>query len=95
VFNDEIYVRTAQYLFPFDLTAWGWIHLLLGVLVGLAGVAVIRGQAWGRFTGIALAGLSLIANFLFLPYYPLWSILIIALDVAIIWALAVYRGDAV
>ena len=95
VFNDEVYVRTAQYLFAFDLTAWGWIHLLLGVLVGLAGVAVIRGQAWGRFTGIALAGLSLIANFLFLPYYPLWSILIIALDVAIIWALAVYRGDAV
>ena len=75
--------------------AWGWIHLLLGVLVGLAGVAVIRGQAWGRFTGIALAAVSLIANFLFLPHYPLWSIILIALDVAIIWALAVYRGDTV
>jgi hypothetical protein len=95
VFNDKVYVSTPQYLFAFDLTAWGWIHLFLGVLVGLAGVAVIRGQAWGRFTGIALAGLSLIANFMFLPHYPWWSILIIALDVAIIWALAVYRGDAV
>jgi hypothetical protein len=95
VFNDEVYVSTPQYLFAFDLTAWGWIHLLLGVLVGLAGVAVIRGQAWGRFTGIALAGLSIIANFVFLPYYPWWSISIIALNVAIIWALAVYRGDGV
>jgi hypothetical protein len=54
------------------------------VLVGLAGVAVIRGQAWGRFTGIAPVGLSLIANFMFLPHYPLWAILIIAWDVAII-----------
>jgi len=95
LFNDKVYVSTPQYLYAFDLTAWGWIHLLLGVLVGLAGAAVIRGQAWGRFTGIALAALSLIANFLFLPHYPLWSILIIALDVAIIWALAVDRGDAV
>ncbi len=93
LFNDKVYVNTPQYIFTFDLTAWGWIHLLLGVLVGLAGVAVIRGQAWGRFTGIALAGLSAIANFMFLPHYPLWSILIIALDVAIIWALAVYRGE--
>ena len=94
LFNDKVYVNTPQYIYAFDLTAWGWIHLLLGVLVGLAGVAVIRGQAWGRFTGIALAGLSLIANFMFLPHYPLWSILIIALDVAIIWVLAVYRGEA-
>jgi uncharacterized membrane protein HdeD (DUF308 family) len=95
LFNDKVYVSTPQYLYAFDLTAWGWIHLLLGVLVGLAGVAVIRGQAWGRFTGIALAAVSLIANFLFLPHYPLWSIILIALDVAIIWALAVYRGDTV
>jgi hypothetical protein len=63
-------------------------------LVGLAGVAVIRGQAWGRFIGIALVGLSLVANVVFLPHYPLWAILIIAWDVAIIWALAVYREDA-
>ena len=64
-------------------------------LVGLAGVAVIRGQAWGRFIGIALVGLSLIANFMFLPHYPLWAIVTIALDAAIIWALAVYREDTV
>ena len=94
VFNDMVFVSVPQYLFAFDLTAWGWIHLFLGVLVGLAGVAVVRGRAWGRFIGIVLVGLSLVANFMFLPRYPWWAILIIALDVAIIWALAVYREDA-
>lgn len=91
--NDKIYVSTPGYLYAYDLTTWGWIHLLLGVLIGLAGLAVLRGQAWGRFTGMAMAALSLVANFLFIPHYPFWSILIIALDVAIIWALAVYRRD--
>ena len=95
VFNDKVFANTPQYLYAFDLTAWGWIHLFLGVLVGLAGVAVIRRQAWGRYIGIALVGLSLIANFMFLPHYPLWTIVTIALDVAIIWALAVYRVDGV
>ena len=93
--NDKIYVSTPEYLYAYDLTTWGWIHLLLGVLIGLAGLAVLRGQTWGRFTGMVMAGLSLVANFLFIPHYPFWSILIIALDVAIIWALAVYRRDPV
>ena len=91
--NDKIYVTTPEYVYAYDLTTWGWIHLLLGVLVGLAGVAVLRGQTWGRITGMAMAGLSLVANFMFIPHYPVWSIVIIALDVAIIWALAVYRRD--
>jgi len=94
VINDEIFASTPQYVFAFDLTAWGWIHVFLGVLVGLAGVAVIRGQAWGRFVGIALVAVSLIVNFMFLPHYPSWAIVTIALDAAIIWALAVYREGA-
>lgn len=95
IFNDKVYVSTVQYIYQFDLTGWGWTHLLLGILVAAAGVAVVQGQTWGRVVGIVLAVLSLIANFLFLPYYPLWSILIIALDVAIIWALATYTRDVV
>ena len=94
VFNDEIFASTPQYIFAFDLTSWGWIHLFLGVLVGLAGAAVIRGQAWGRFVGIALVAVSLIVNFMFLPHYPAWAMVTIALDGAIIWALAVYREGA-
>jgi hypothetical protein len=91
LFNDKLYVTTPQYIYSFDLTAWGWIHLVLGVLVAFAGVAVVQGQTWGRVVGITLVGLSLIANFLYLPHYPLWSILIIALDIAVIWGLTTYR----
>jgi len=93
--NDKVYVTTPEYVYAYDLTTWGWVHLLLGVLVGLAGLAVLRGQTWGRVTGMAMAGVSLVANFMFIPHYPVWSIVIIALDVAIIWALAVYRRDPV
>lgn len=92
--QDTVYVSTPEYLYAFDLTAWGWIHLLRGILVLLAGVGVVRGPTWARAVGIVLACLSLIANFLFIPHYPIWSLVIIALDVAVIWALATYRRDA-
>jgi hypothetical protein len=91
--HDELYVGTPNYIFAFDLTGWGWVHLLLGVAVAVAGVAVIRGLAWGRWVGIGVASVSIIANFMILPHYPLWSILIIALDVAVVWALCVYRSE--
>jgi len=95
LFRDEVYVFTPDYIYSFDLTAWGWIHLLLGIAVVIAGFAVMRGAMWARVLGIALACLSLIANFLFIPHYPVWSLVIIALDVAVIWALATYRSDPV
>jgi hypothetical protein len=92
--HDELYVTTPEYIFSFDLTGWGWIHVLLGILVGGAAYGVIKGQTWARAVGIGVACLSMIANFLFIPYYPLWSMTIIALDVAVIWALATYRREA-
>lgn len=88
--HDEVYVTTPDYVYSMDLTGWGWIHLVLGILLVLVGVGVMSGQKWARFTGIGLVALSMIANFLFVPYYPVWSLLIIALEVAVIWALAVY-----
>ena len=91
--HDKVYVTTPEYIYSLDLTGWGWIHLLLGILVVCAGVAVFIGQMWARVVGILLAGLSLIANFLFIPHYPIWSLTIIALDVAVIWALATYRRE--
>jgi hypothetical protein len=90
IFENEFYVATRNYLFEFDATTWGWIHLLLGVIVGLAGLGLLAGQTWARVVGITLAVLSAIANFLFIPYYPFWSMLIIALDVFVIWALAAH-----
>lgn len=93
--EDEILLETPSYTYALDVTTWGWVHLGLGVLVALAGTAVLRDRLWGRLVGIVLAGLSLFANFLFLLYYPLWAALIIAFDVVIIWALAAYRPESV
>ncbi|WP_033258056.1 MULTISPECIES: hypothetical protein [Kitasatospora] len=91
--EDDVFVTTPRYVFKFDLTSWGWIHLVIGVLVALVGFFVIKGAAWARIAGIFLVSLSLIGSFLDLPYYPLWSLVIIALDVFVIWALCVYRED--
>ena len=88
ILADKIFVTTAQYVYYFDITAWGWVHLILGLLVAGAGFGVLKGAAWARMLGVALASASLLVNFAFIPYYPIWSILIIALDVLIIWQLA-------
>jgi hypothetical protein len=88
--NDDLYVSTPNYLYSFDLTGWGWAHLVLGILVAAAGVAVLKGLTWGRVAGIAVVMVSLFANFVFIPWYPLWSLVIIALDVAVLWALIVW-----
>jgi len=94
ILNDKVFVTTQGYLYEFDITGWGWVHLILGILVGGAGIGIIQGATWGRVVGIAVAGLSLLANFLFIPHYPVWSILIIALDVLIIWALVTFPSRA-
>jgi hypothetical protein len=92
--EDDFYVKTPNYVFNLDVSAYGWIHLLLGLLVVFAGWALIAGRVWGGMVGIGLAALVAIANFLWIPYYPFWSILTIALAVWVIWALTrpgVYR----
>ena len=94
LFNDDVYlVSTDRLAVTFDYTAWGWIHLVLGLLVAAAGLAILRGQVWGRVLGVALAGLSAVANLLFIPAFPLWSVLLIALDVLVIYALCVHGGE--
>ena len=87
ILDDEFFVRTPNYTFDMDTTAWGWIHLLLGILVLLAGLALLAQKAWGGMVALTLAVLSAIANFFFIPYYPFWTILEIALAVWVIWAL--------
>jgi hypothetical protein len=95
IVKDQFYVATPNYLLTFDVSGWGWIHLALGALLIVAGFFVLRGSLVARLVGIAMAALSAIGNFLFIPYYPFWSLLMIALDVFVIWALAAYRGRAV
>ncbi|HEU4539819.1 MAG TPA: hypothetical protein VFR23_01705 [Jiangellaceae bacterium] len=87
IINDEFYVVVTDYAFEIDLTAWGWIHLIVGVLVVIAGFALFSGSTVAGVVAIALAGLSAIANFFFIPYYPFWSLLIIGLAVYVIWAI--------
>jgi len=94
ILNDKVFVTTQGYVYEFDITVWGWLHLIIGILVGGAGIGIIQGATWGRAVGIAVASLSLLANFLFIPHYPVWSIAIIALDVLIIWALVTYPSRA-
>jgi hypothetical protein len=88
IFDDEFFVVTQNYVFDIDTTGWGWIHLIAGIVVAIAGVAVFSGATWARVVGITLALLSAIANFFFVPYYPFWSLLMIALAVWVIWALS-------
>jgi hypothetical protein len=88
IFDDEFFVVTQNYVFDLDTTAWGWIHLIAGVLVATAGVYVFSGAFVARLVGITLAALSAVANFFFVPYYPFWSILMIALAVWVIWSLS-------
>ncbi|MCI0685674.1 MAG: hypothetical protein L0Y54_00335 [Sporichthyaceae bacterium] len=86
--NDEFYARLRNYTFDFDLTGWGWIHLISGIIIAIAGYSLLSGALWARIVGIVLAALSAIVNFLWLPYYPVWSIIAIALAFAVIWALS-------
>jgi hypothetical protein len=92
--EDQFYVVTPDYAYQVDVTTWGWVHLGIGALVAVAGWAVIDGQAWGRVVGIIVAMLSAVAHFFFIPYYPVWSLLIITLDVLVIWALCAYRPQS-
>ena len=95
IFENEFYVVTSNYVFQLDATSWGWIHLLVGLVVALAGFAVLSGRTWGRVVGITLAMLSALTNFLFIPYYPFWALTVIVLDIFIIWALAAHGRDVV
>ena len=93
VAENEVFVTGLNYVYKFDLTTWGWIHIVLGVLVAAVGLALFTGAGWARVTAIVIAAVSILANFLWLPYYPWWSVLIIALDVVVIWALSTWQPD--
>jgi hypothetical protein len=87
IFDDEFYVVARNYTFELDTSAWGWLHLLLGILLAATGWGLFSRATWAGVTAIVLAMLSAVLNFFFIPYYPFWSILIIALNVWVIWSL--------
>jgi hypothetical protein len=93
LFNDEFYVVGQDWTFAFDVTTWGWVHLILGIAVALAGAGLFSGNVAARSVGVIVASISAVANFMSLPYYPIWSTLVIVLDIAVIWALTLHGRD--
>jgi|SRR5687767_9658119 len=93
VIDDEFYVATQKYILQFDASTWGWIHLVLGGLVLLAGFGLFTGSVFARTVGTILAVISAVAAFAWLPYYPVWAIVIIAVAIFVIWALTVHGRD--
>lgn len=91
--NDTFYVVGKEGLLVFDYTTWGWAHLLFGLFLFLAGMSVLKGHAFGRVIGIILAFLSAVANLAFIPAYPIWSVIVIAIDVLVIYGLAVHGNE--
>jgi hypothetical protein len=87
IFNDSFFVATRNYTFDLDITAWGWIHLILGILMLGTCVGLIAGKLWAGMTALFLTILVAVDNFFFIPNYPLWSLVVIALCVWVIWAL--------
>jgi hypothetical protein len=94
IFKDEVFVTTSRGILVFDVTAWGWIHLVLGVLQLVVAWYLLRGALWARMTAVALVALNAIEQLAFLGAYPFWATLIIALDVVIIWAIVVHGDEA-
>ena len=86
--KNPVFVVTHNYVFKFDLTAWGWIHLIMGAILLATGMGVLARAAWGTWAGIGVASIAMFMDFLFLPYYPLWALIGLIIDGFVIWALA-------
>jgi uncharacterized membrane protein len=95
LFSDDFFVVTKNdLLVSVSFTTWGWVHLILGIIVVAAGYGVIAGQTWARVVGIFLAMISAVVNLAFMAAYPVWSVILITLDVIVIYALAVHGREA-
>ncbi|WP_405479667.1 hypothetical protein [Streptomyces sp. NBC_00009] len=86
--KDDVYARIGNYTYAFNLTTWGWIHLIIGIIVTITGYFILTDSGWARGVGIAITSLYVIAYFMFLPYEPIWSVIAIGIGVFVIWALA-------
>jgi len=93
IVNDDFFVVTQEWIFEFSTTSWGWTHLILGVVVLIASGGLFIGAVWARAVGVILAVISGLVAFAWLPYYPVWAILIITVSVFTVWALTVHGRD--
>ena len=91
--EDQFFVITEDWVFQFDVTTWGWIHLIVGIVLIASGFGVFSGNVAARTVGVFVAALAMIVNFAWLPYYPVWSMIVIAICIAVIWALTFHGRD--
>lgn len=91
--NDEFYVIGQEYVFQFDVTTWGWIHLLIGAVVVAAGLGLFAGRVWARTVGVVIAGIAMLVAFAWLPWYPVFALLFIVVSASVIWALTAHGRD--
>ena len=93
IIDDGFYAAAREYVFSFNTTTWGWIHLIVGIVVLLAGFGLFRGAVWARTIGVIMATVSGLVGFAWLPYFPVWGVIFIASAVAVIWALTAHGRD--
>ena len=93
IINDSFYVVTQEWIFEFDVTTWGWIHLIFGIIVLLAGFYVFTAAVWARVVGVIMAVLAGLIAFAWMPWYPIWGAIFIAVSIAVIWALTAHGED--
>ena len=91
--QDDLIVATDDWTLQLSITTWGWIHLIVGIVFILSGIGIFTGNVLARTVGVIVAGIGAIVNFAWMPYYPVWSIVLIAVDVAVIWALTAHGRD--
>ena len=91
--NDTFYVVGEEYIFQFDVSTWGWIHLILGIVILVAGFYLFSGAVWARTVGVIVAVLWARIAVAWLPWYPMWALLYVAVSVFVIWALTAHGRD--
>jgi hypothetical protein len=92
--DDEYFLVTQNGLVVnVDYTVWGWTHLVLGIIAGLTGVGLLAGNTLARVVGVVIASVSALVNLVFIPAYPIWSIIVITLDVMVIFAIVVHGRE--
>ena len=88
IVGSELFVVVEGYIYSFDTTVWGWIHILIGAVFVVVGFFLFRGSTWAVWAAIGVAIVNGLLNFLWLPIYPIWALVLIAIDVAVVRALA-------
>ena len=91
VVNSGLFVIGPNYVYKFSTAGWGWGHIVLAIAMGAVAFGLFFGSIWARVAAIVMAALSIVVMFMWMPYYPVWSIVVIALDVVVIWAVATWH----